>query len=359
MAASEDEIDYLNSLYAGETAFYGDLHGHPGGGIIEDGKVDMSVWVKDRTTIGVDFYTAMNHKQVAHMYDDGWDDTVLIGGSEPATTITKNGKSISLHYNMIVPNPEALIEVLQLFPEFKYTGGTGDIAINMGQFGYPKFTYDRFNELVSAIKERGGTVVNVHPKQQHTSSDPLDYYYQDYMGLEVFYSYSDKNIHGKDSQDNYQLWCDLLAMGKRVWATAGSDSHNAPTNSGLTTLYASERMNTKYVEKIASGNFAPGYVGIRMAIGDAEMGGHTDFEGKKLIFSVGDFHSLYLDNVRAYRVNVITDQGVVFSTVVDGTKTSYFSIDADESAAFYRIEVVDEDMNGLPIVGLGNPIWND
>ncbi len=359
MQASQAEIDYLNSLYAGETAYYGDLHGHPGGGIIEDGKVHMSVWVSDRESIGVDFYTAMNHKQVAHMYDEGWDDSVLIGGSEPATTVTKDGNKISVHYNMIVPNPEALIEVLQLFPEFNYTGGTGDIEINMGTFGYPKFTYDRFNELISAIKERGGTVVNVHPKQQHTSDNPLDYYYQDYMGLEVFYSYSDKNIHGQDSEDNYKLWTDLLALGKRVWATAGSDSHSAPVNTGLTTLYSSERLNTKYVEKIVNGNFAPGYVGIRMAIGDTEMGGHTDFEGKKLIFSVGDFHSKYLDNVRAYKVNVITDQGVVYSTVVDGTKTSYFSLDADENAAFYRIEVVDEDIAGLPIVGLGNPIWND
>ena len=359
MEASESEIAYLNSLYANENAYYGDMHGHPGGGIIEDGKVDMSIWVSDRESIGVDFYTAMNHKQVAHMYDDGWDDTVLIGGSEPATTITKGSKKISVHYNMIVPNPEALIEVLQLFPEFNYTGGTGDIAINMGTFGYPKFTYDRFNELVSAIKERGGTVVNVHPKQQWTSDEPLDYYYQDYMGLEVFYSYSDKNIHGKDSQDNYKLWTDLLALGKRVWATAGSDSHGSPVNTGLTTLYSTEALNTKYVEKIVSGNFAPGYVGIRMAIGDVEMGGHTDFEGKKLIFSVGDFHSKYLDNVRAYKVNVITDQGVVYSAVVDGTKTSYFSLDADENAKFYRIEVVDEDQTGLPIVGLGNPIWND
>lgn len=359
LAASEDEIAYLNSLYANENAYYGDIHGHPGGGIIEDGKVDISVWVSDRESVGVDFYTAMNHKQVAHMYDDGWDDTVFIGGSEPATTITKGEKKISVHYNMIVPNPEALIEVLQLFPEFKYTGGTGDIAINMGTFGYPKFTYDRFNELISAIKERGGTVVNVHPKQQWTSDEPLDYYYQDYMGLEVFYSPNDGDIHGPDSQDNYKLWTDLLAQGKRIWATAGSDSHGAPVNTALTTLYSSERLNTKYMEKLASGNFAPGYVGIRMAMGDVEMGGHTDFEGKKLIFSVGDFHSKYLDNVRAYKVNVITDQGVVYSTVVDGTKTSYFSLDADENAKFYRIEVVDEDLTGLPIVGMGNPIWND
>lgn len=359
LTASEAEIEYLNSLYAGETAYYGDLHGHPGGGIIEDGKVDMSIWVADRTTIGVDFYTAMNHKQVAHMYDDGWDDTVLIGGSEPATTVTKDGAKISVHYNMIVPNPEALIEVLGLFPEFGYTGGTDDIALNMGTFGYPKFTYERFNELISAIKERGGTVVNVHPKQQHTSDNPLDYYYQDYMGLEVFYSYDDKNIHGKDSKANYDLWCDLLALGKRVWATAGSDSHGAPVNTGLTTLYASEALNTKYVEKLVCGNFAPGYAGIRMAIGDTEMGGHTDFAGKKLIFSVGDIHELYLSETRAYTVNVITDQGVVYSTVIDGTKTNYFSLDADENAAFYRIEVVDEELQGLPIVGLGNPIWND
>ena len=359
LTASDAEIEYLNSLYAGETAYYGDLHGHPGGGIIEDGKVDMSVWVADRTTIGVDFYTAMNHKQVAHMYDDGWDDTVLIGGSEPATTVTKGDKKISVHYNMIVPNPEALIEVLQLFPEFNYTGGKDGVEINMGQFGYPKFTYDRFNELVTAIKERGGTVVNVHPKQQYTSDDPLDYYYQDYMGLEVFYSYDDKDIHGKDSQVNYDLWCELLALGKRVWATAGSDSHNSPVNTGLTTLYSTEALNTKYVEKIASGNFAPGYAGIRMAIGDTEMGGHTDFAGKKLIFSVGDIHEKYLSETRAYTVNVITDQGVVYSTVIDGTKTNYFSLDADENAAFYRIEVVDEELQGLPIVGLGNPIWND
>ena len=364
--ASQEEIAYLNGLYAGESIYYGDIHGHPAGGIIKDGTVSFADWSAASESLGVDFYTAMNHKQVAHMYDTatGWDPAVFIGGSEPEAYIKKEGKTgrYNIHFNMLVPSPEDLIEVLKEFEEFKFTGGKDGVEDKDGTFIYPFLSYERFNELVTAIKERGGTVVNVHPKQLYVSDDPLDYYYQDYMGLEVFYSDADKDSFGPDSLENYELWCELLAMGKRVWATAGSDSHADPENSALTALYSSERINTKYLEKIASGNFSSGYAGIRMAIGETEMGGHTDFAGKKLIFSVGDFHEICLDPEGNYRVNVITDQGVVFSTVVKGNETSYFSLDADENAEFYRIEVLDETLRAqkdICIVGLGNPIWND
>jgi hypothetical protein len=353
--ANQAEIDALNSLYSGQKAYYGDIHSHPDGGHISDGEVHLTVWNQMREELGVDFYAAMNHRQISHLYDEGWDDTVFIAGSEPATLI--DGR-IDVHYNMFFPDAETFLEILELFPEFKYTGGKNGIDITLGEFGYPKFTTARFNELITAIKDRGGMVVNVHPKQQHKSDDPLDYYFQDYMGLEVFYT-DGCDAHSQYTIDNYNLWCDLLAMGKRVWATAGSDSHAAPLNTGLTTLYSAAQQDTSYLEKITKGDFVCGFAGIRMAIGETKMGGHTDFAGKKLVFSVGDVFHTYLAETRMYRVNVITDQGVVATSVIDGTKTTYFAIDADENAKFYRIEVLDEEIENQPIIAIGNPIWND
>ena len=64
------------------------------------------------------------------MYDEGWDDTVFISGSEPATVIDG---IMDIHYNMFFPDAETFLEILELFPEFKYTGFAegADIMLNV------------------------------------------------------------------------------------------------------------------------------------------------------------------------------------------------------------------------------------
>ncbi len=360
--ASEEEIAILNEAYAGRNVYYGDIHCHPMAGVTHDGKNTLAEWKVMMEEKNLDFVAFLNHKQVYHMYEDDWDDTLFIGGTEPASYIIDNTTATdnSIHYNMIFPDPTDLLEILEEFPEFEYTGGKNGIEYNKGTFIYPELTTARMQELIAAVKSKGGFWYNVHPKQQMKSEYPLDYYFADYTGLEVFYGYYG-SITGQDTKDNYKLWCDLLAQGKRLWATSGSDIHdlNNDISVALDTVYSEEKKDDVYLEKFANGDFTAGFAGIRMTLGEAKMGGHTDFAGKKLIFSVGDIYDNYLAKNRAYRVNVITDKGIAFTCVIDGSKTTYFSLDADESAKFYRIEVLDELIEEQPIIALGNPIWND
>ena len=150
---------------------------------------------------------------------------------------------------------------------------------------------------------------------------------------------------------------DLLALGKRVWATAGYDQHNLPTAKTLNVVYSEKKDAETYVSHLAQGDFVCGSVGIRMAIGDATMGGHTDFNGKRVVLSTGDFHSLSAVADHKYRVDVISDKGVVFSKEIT-LDTAYIAFDADESASFYRVEVHDTSRSET-LLAIGNPIWND
>ena len=86
------------------------------------------------------------------------------------------------------------------------------------------------------------------------------------------------------------------------------------------------------------------------------MGGETAFAGNRVVFSVGDFHSS-CNPMQKYRVELHTDKGVVFSQLLDDPRqTTYFAVDADESAAFYRVEIHNESTGFMH--ALGNPIWN-
>ena len=53
------------------------------------------------------------------------------------------------------------------------------------------------------------------------------------------------------------------------------------------------------------------------------------------------------------------DKGVVYTGTTDGKSAVSYAIDADEGAAFYRVEVLDERRVNQPIISIGNPIWND
>jgi hypothetical protein len=58
-------------------------------------------------------------------------------------------------------------------------------------------------------------------------------------------------------------------------------------------------------------------------------------------------------------LKIITDQGTVHQQMIDLSKTTYLAFDADENAAFYRVEIHNLMITEQPIIAIGNPIWND
>lgn len=364
-AATEDDKTALDTAYAGKEALHGEMHDHTNTGPKADGKNSLAEWLAEMERLDMDFATIVDHKQSIHMYHENWDDTIFIGGSEPQAIITDSKASQKvIHYNMIFDNPADLEAIVQEFPEFGYVAASDGVG---GTFGYPNFTTARFAELAQAIYEKGGLLVHVHPKYDKymISDDPLDYWFSDYTGFEITTG-DGGNMMAKNNEEAYQCWVDLLELGKKIWATAGSDEHALPNASALTTLYCAERSASAYLECMRSGNFAPGWVGIRMTMGDAVMGGETGFAGKRLQFSIGDIYNsdeqdaygtapAYVEG-HTYRVELYDDSGILMESVIDPTQMTYFAIDADENSKFYRV-VVWDDTAGTRIA-VGNPIWN-
>ena len=348
MKATEKEISHLLELYAKRDVYHGELHDHAATGGASDGKKPLMHWRGAMEALSMDFAAILDHRQVRHMYLPEWEDGTFICGTEPGTFITDSGsENGEMHYNMLVPNPKELEALLLEFPEYRFTEGSE------GHFIYPKFTTERFCELINALLSHGGFFVYPHPKQLMKSENPLDYWFVDNTGLEVFY----EDMRSEHTKNNYKLWCDLLALGKKVYATAGCDKHKCCQDTALTTIYASEKSSRGFLQYLREGDFVCGSVGIRMAIGDARMGSTTDFDGKKLTVLISDFHKSVRNPEHEFRMDVITDKGVVFSSKIDPVEMQAFTLDAESDAAFYRVEIFDENQD-LRIT-IGNPIWNE
>ena len=352
--ALEADVAALEALYAGRTPYYGEMHDHSNSGGRSDGRISLSVWKSGLMGLEMDFATIVDHKQVRHMVLPEWDNTMFIGGTEAATSVVDlDAEQKSFHYNMIFTDHEALMELLNEFEVFNFKGTALD-----GEFPYyPKFTRAEIEELVQSVRDKGGMFVHVHPKHEGVlaSDDPLDYWYGDWTGIEVMNTYkSDRN--GPNTQKNYQLWVDLLALGKKVWATSGNDEHGMPSDKAISVVYAEEKNAESIFSHIRVGDFTCGPVGIRMCVGDTVTGYETDFTGKRLVFSVGDLHKTVKNPYHTYRVDLINDAGIVFSKDITCEETFYFALDADTSAKFYRVEVWDTTDNSR--IGIGNPIWN-
>ncbi len=342
LATEADKAD-LEKLYGSRIAFHGDMHDHSSVG---DGHEDLTTWKTNLEALNMDFQAILDHRQVKHMYLPEWDDTLFIGGTEAAAG--------HLHYNMIVPDVKVLEEILQTFPSYEFTGGKEGVAMEDGRFDYPSLGREKIQQIISILREKGGMFVHAHPKQSYHSA-PSNYWYADYTGLEVFY----KDYSSKDSKENYELWCSLLSLGKRVWATAGCDRHRVPDAKALTTIYAESTLDDHLLSHASQGDFTCGFVGIRMAIGETKMGSSTDFNGKRLVLSVGDFYESFAREGRAYRVDIIDDKGVVASLKMSDFSTHYYALNASEEAAFYRVEVHDDMRKGATLIAIGQPIWND
>ena len=253
MFATVEEMNQLLKLYEGRNAYHGEFHDHADTGGKSDGHNTLTEWKEGLKAGFMDFGAILDHKQTLHMRLPEWDNSIFIGGSEAAAKITDSkAETKSLHYNMTFATPEPLEEILMAFPEYKFDGT---------HFVYPGFKTARFQELIAMIRAKGGFFSNVHPKQTMQSDDPLDYWFADYTGLEVFY----QDMESDKTQANYKLWTDLLAAGKRVYATAGGDGHRMPDFYALTTIYSEKQDAKTYLDHVRSGDFICGSVGIRMA----------------------------------------------------------------------------------------------
>lgn len=369
---SQDAIN-INTAYADRNAYHGEFHDHADTGGKSDGRISLSRAKEFLDAKGMDFTTLLDHHQILHMELEDWDSRLFIGGSEFGTKLHDSpatGKS--LHVNMLFSNPEDFKQLMYTHnPGGKYTGGKFtfhlDEASGNEYYDEHQWSVSEFKQLIADIKACGGMYVFPHPKDgsRFISENPLDYYFADWVGLEVFYGPSYYAPTGERTVNAYNLWLDLLAAGKKLWATAGSDSHSAPNTYALTTIFSTEKNAVEHFEHGKQGDMTCGPVGIRMVIGDTVTGGETSFTGKRLSICVSDIHesAFFADHI--YSVKVIAGKDgaeqVVYSSQFDPLKPFYYGLDADNTCDYYRVEVYDESdtriTTGMP-TAIGNPIWN-
>jgi hypothetical protein len=366
---TEKDIETLNNLYNDRVVYHGEMRDHAKTGGTSDGKHTLEQWKGAMDALKVDFAAILDHRQVRHMYLPEFEDGLFICGTEPAALITdSNAKDKWIHYNLIVPSPKALEDILNEFSEYEFTGGSE------WHFKYAEFSIKRLRQLIASLKARGGFFVHPHPALIMQSDNALDYWFSDETGFEIFYY----NMDNEMTHKNYELWVDILSKGKRIFAIAGGDGHSCCSDGALTTIYAQERSSAGLLRFLRVGDFVCGAVGVRMCIGNQSMGGVCSFKDKRLIVSVGDFHKsvLFLDH--DYRIDILDDKGVIFSSPVavgknyqpvvfknGGIKSfdkitvddCYFAIDANDDAKFYRVEIFDETRKLR--IAIGNPIWNE
>ncbi len=340
-------------MYRGRKAYYGDLHVHTDCGGTSDGHYPMSDWVAELDRLDVDFAAVVDHRQMRGFFLPEWDEERFIIGTEPATRIKdmecpygKESIYTSIHYNMLFPHKYGLAMVLANFPTFEFKGDE-----LTGSFSYARFTKAEMEELFNYVKSIGGIMVHPHPKTMMSSYNPLDYYFGEGMFLETLYEAYDSNA----SFRNYNLWVELLAMGKKVYTSAGSDTHQAPQNACVSTFYTRKRSGRAFFDQMKTGDFAVGAFGMQMAIDDTPMGGETAFkEGQTLHLRVADGFTHALKDNTAYELRVYTDQGLAYKSTFNGKCPQALALQV-QNRKFYRAEVYDLTHNYR--IAIGNPIW--
>lgn len=341
----------LEACYAGCSVYRGDQHVHSACGGRSDGHFPLGEWLSRMDELGVDFVAIVDHHQMRGFFLPEWCEERFMMGSEPGTGLLEpHGctHSSNFHYNMLVPHKYGLAMVMANFPEFEFQGD----ELN-GQFGYPKFTRERFLELSEYIHSIGGMMVHAHPKSIMCADDPLAYYFGEHSFIETVVG----NYASAYSFKSHQLWVDILARGKHVYASVGSDSHRDPANTAVATFYSKERHMRTFFPQMRAGNFTAGAVGIQMCVDGAPMGSELAYrEGQILKIRVGDFFAPVLKDNTAYELRVYSDKGLVYSSLFDGKESQYLAIKA-QKRAFYRVEVLD--LVAHTRIAAGNPIWLD
>ena len=351
-AASQADIDHLEKAYEGRSVYFGEAHVHADTGGMSDGKVTLTQWKEFMESHDMDFATIVDHRQVAHMYMDEWDDACFIGGTELATVISDSGATKkNMHYNMVFTDPEAFKNVLRSNASFEYEEDTTFCES-------PGWNSVLLKALIKTVKEQGGMWVHVHPKSEGylTSDNPAAYWFADQTGLEVLNGFNAHSAVNEYTKKNYKLWTDLLELDAKVWACSSSDAHSAPSDTALTAIYAEEKTPESLFRHMRIGDFTAGFAGIRMTIGDTKMGDIGSFDGQKVVFSVSPLHSSVVEKYSGFQVVLFEGSKEVFRENIDHTKTHYFAYDCNPAAKYYRVEVLDKDGN---FIAIGNPIWKN
>ena len=134
MKANMNDMEQLNKLYAECTVYHGELHDHASTGGRSDGKRTLAHWRGALEALHMDFAAILDHRGLGHMYLPEWEEGLFICGTEPGTVISDSpAEKPSVHYNMLVPNPDALKAILMEFPEYEYNDILGNTN---GQFIY-------------------------------------------------------------------------------------------------------------------------------------------------------------------------------------------------------------------------------
>lgn len=342
----------LEAHYAGCKPYYGDLHTHSNAGGTSDGKTPLGEWVAGMDALGMDFAVMVDHRQMRGYFLPEWSEERFVYGTEPGTRITdlqdERATMDWMHYNMVFPHKYGLAMVMANFPEFAFRGDE-----LTGKFDYPKFTLERIREIASYVRSIGGCMVHAHPKSLLASREPLDYYLGEWTYLETLVG----GYRSHPSFKSYDLWVELLSLGKHVYASAGSDTHGAVTNECPSTFYTEKRFHTDFLERMRAGDFAAGGVGVQMMIDGAPMGAQIAYrEGMTLTLRVGDIHPATFHEDTAYELQVWTDEGLAYASRFDGTAPQKLAL-AVQKRRFYRVVV--EDLTRGCRVCVGNPIWLD
>ncbi len=341
----------LDAYYKDYRPYYGDQHVHSACGGTSDGKWPLGDWPAAMAEKQLDFVTIVDHRQMRGYFLPEWDEERFIMGTEPATTIIdlEDAADKGMHYNMLFPHKYGLAMVLANFPEFEFRGDE-----LTGSYVYPKFTKERFMELTKYVQSIGGMMVHPHPKSMMASDNPLDYYMGEHMYLEVMV----EAYRHHSSIRSYDLWCEILALGKHVWASGGSDTHGAVTNACVSTFYSKEKSAKAFFERMRAADYTVGAIGMQMMIDGHPMGSELAYrDGMRLTLRVGDFYAPALRENTAYELRVYTDKGLAYASMFNGREPQQLSL-AVQKRAFYRAEVVDLTHGGFR-VAVGNPIWLD
>lgn len=359
-AASQEDIEKLESLYQGLQVVYGDTHGHSASSSNSDGKKSFAEWKAHMEEKQIDFVTIVDHRQSIHMKRDDWDPSVFLGGSEPGLNVTEVQVETrnNIDYSMIFTDVEKFETHLKKYMiEYQYNENTGLFVSGM------KVNHAKIAEIIQSIKDLGGMFVYVHPYHvtpeyggYYDPVDVQDRFFADGTGFEVRNQIAE-SYDPKQNTDAYDGWVQLINTGKQLWATHGSDCHSElPHVISLNAFYAADKKAETSFEQMKKGNFTAGPVGIRIAVGDTVTGSKGSFEGKRVVMAVGDFHPQIVEDGHTYRVDVYDDQGLIFSQEISTTEMNYFAFDADASRKLYRADVVDATTGTM--IATGNPVWN-
>ncbi len=339
----------LDALYAGRHPYHGDFHTHTNSGGTSDGSTPLAEFIKQFKELDLDFAAIVDHKQMRHFFLPEWDEKYCICGTEPGLTLRdRPGIDGKLHYTMIFPDKTGMAKVFEKFPEFEFTGTPED-----GHYIYYKFDTKRFIELGEYIWSIGGLMSHAHPRQVMVSDDPMDYYFGEQVAIETVHD----DVNSFSTQQNRNLWVQLLNLGKRVRTHGSSDTHREAKNAALTTVYAPKHHSTDIFNTIRSGDCTAGAIGIKMCIDDCVMGGHLPYrDGQKLLVQLDDFFPAHKKDNTVYCLRVYTDRGLAYASEFSGEMPQKLALEV-QRRAYYRVEITNE--SDHLIVALSNPIWLD